>query len=63
MKISKAIEIKSRTGEEFLKTDPDEIDEAERLSIEALKRLQELRTPSSGNPHLSIPGETPEEET
>ncbi|MBA7547100.1 hypothetical protein ES705_39502 [subsurface metagenome] len=28
------------------------------LGIEALKRLQELRTPSSGNPHLLLPGET-----
>ena len=43
MKIDKAIEIKERKGEEFLNTDPDEIDEAERLSIEALKRISAMR--------------------
>ena len=36
MNIDKAIEIKARTGEEFLNTDPDEIEEADKLSIEAL---------------------------
>lgn len=30
MTIDKAIEIKTWTGEEFLSTDPDEIDEADR---------------------------------
>ncbi|MBA7506584.1 hypothetical protein ES706_05276 [subsurface metagenome] len=43
MKIDKAIEIKTRTGEEFLNTDPDEIDEADRLSIEAMKRISAMR--------------------
>ena len=59
MKIDQAIVIKERTGEEFLQTDPDELDEAERLSIEALKRLQEQR---SGTGFLDefdlLPGET-----
>lgn len=36
MDIDKAIEIKRRVGEEFLNTDPDDIEEADRLSIEAL---------------------------
>lgn len=39
MNIAKAIEIKARTGDEFLHTDPDDIDEAERLSVEALKYI------------------------
>lgn len=30
------------------------------LGIEALKRLEELRTPSSGNPHILLPSETEE---
>lgn len=43
MTINEAIEIKERKGEEFLNTDPDDIDEAERLSIEALKRIRACR--------------------
>lgn len=43
MTLEKAIKIKARTGEEFLKTSPDEIDEADRLSIEALKQCQRFR--------------------
>ncbi|MBA7584110.1 hypothetical protein ES708_26063 [subsurface metagenome] len=58
MKIEKAIEIKSRTGDEFLHTDPDEIDEAERLSIEALKRLEEDRRDNPHTAWLLLPGET-----
>ncbi|MBA7589468.1 hypothetical protein ES708_31553 [subsurface metagenome] len=58
MTITEAIEIKGRTGVEFLQTDPDEIEEADRLSNEALKRLIDARTPQSVNPHLLLPGET-----
>ncbi len=43
MQIDEAIEIKSREGEEFLHTDPGEIDEADRLSVEALKRVKACR--------------------
>lgn len=58
MTLDKALEIKSRTGEEFLNTDPDEIEEADRLSIEALKSV---RTGRRVGPHLDaklLPGET-----
>lgn len=60
MTIEKAIEIKTRTGEEFLKTDSAEIDEADRLSIEAMKRITALRTGHFDFPYLSLPGETEE---
>lgn len=60
MTIDEAIEIKTRTGEEFLHTDPDDIDEADRLSIEALKRIQELRAGKTFSPSISLPGETKE---
>lgn len=58
MNIPKAIEIKSRTGEEFLNTDPDEIDEADRLSIEALKRVNSDRTKPYCTSSILLPGET-----
>lgn len=58
MKIDKAIEIKERKGEEFLNTDPDEIDEAERLSIEALKALKENRIAALPWTEELLPGET-----
>ena len=62
MKLSKAIEIKARTGEEFLSTDPDEIDEAERLSIEAMKAIQRHRHTNMPAAFIVLEGETPEEE-
>jgi len=58
MNIEEAIEIKGRTGEDFLNTDPDEIDEADRLSIEALKRLQEHRSSHPDITFKLLPGET-----
>ncbi len=58
MKIEKAIEIKCRTGEEFLNTDPDDIDEAGRLSIEALKREAINRHFKAHIDHSLLPGET-----
>jgi len=58
MNLEKAIEIKGRTGEEFLNTDPDEIDEAERLSIEAMKRLQASRKVIDIPFTEPLPGET-----
>ncbi len=60
MTLEEAIEIKARTGEEFLNTDPDEIDEADRLSIEALKQLQGLHKLPHGSPLPPLPGETRE---
>lgn len=60
MKIEKAIEIKSRKGEEFLHTDPDEIDEADRLSVEALKRLLAWRNDNDEDLLWDLPGETEE---
>jgi len=60
MNIDKAIEIKRCTGEDFLHTDPDEIDEADRLSIEALKAVKECRASHMFCPGLVMPGETEE---
>ena len=58
MKIEKAIEIKSREGEEFLHTDPDEIDEADRLSVEALERIRDARAVGYWLFADLLPGET-----
>lgn len=60
MNIDKAIEIKTRTGDDFLNTDPDEVDEADQLSIEALKEVREARLMGIGSrlPHSLLPGET-----
>ncbi|MBA7661241.1 hypothetical protein ES703_69256 [subsurface metagenome] len=58
MTLDEAIEIKGRTGEEFLHTDPDEIDEADRLSIEALKRLKSVRSVVTFPYTALLPGET-----
>ena len=60
MKLEKAIEIKGRTGDAFLNTDPDEIEEADRLSIEALKRIQRLRSDKHCSTTKKLPGETKE---
>ncbi len=62
MTLQKAIEIKARTGEEFLSTDPDEIDEAERLSIEAMKAIQRHRHTNMPAAFIVLKGETPAEE-
>jgi len=58
MNITKAIEIKAREGDEFLNTDPDEIDEADRLSIEALKTIESSRRLKIPVPLSLLPGET-----
>jgi len=63
MKLSKAIEIKARTREEFLNTDPGEIDEAERLSVEAMKAIQRHRHTNMPAAFIVFKGETPEEES
>jgi len=58
MNLEKAIEIKERKGEEFLNTDPDEIDEADRLSIEALNRIFHGRLLHNHHCMRKLPGET-----
>lgn len=58
MTLAQAIEIKSRTGEEFLHTDPEELEEADRLSIEALKRCRTLAQESPLWKLHPLPGET-----
>ena len=63
MTLQKAIEIKSLTGEEFLNADPDEIDEADRLSVEALKAIQRHRLDNMPAAFIVLKGETPEEES
>ena len=60
MTLAQAIEIHARTGEEFLHTDPDEIDEADRLLIEAGKHIQHLRHIGTYNVRDLLPGETEE---
>jgi len=60
MNLDKAIEIKARTGEEFLNTDPDDIDEADRLSVEALKRVRGNRYYPRSPVYWLLPGETEE---
>ena len=56
--IDEAIDIKGRTGEEFLNTDPDDIDEAERLSIEALKLVKDMRDFQYWGPPTLLQGES-----
>jgi len=58
MTLDKAIEIKARTGDEFLHTDPDEIDEADRLSVEALQFVQHHRSVLYTIYSKLLPGET-----
>lgn len=58
MTLDKAIEIKERTGEEFLATDPDEIEEADRLSFEALKAIPHYRRIVYPDQRLPLLGET-----
>lgn len=60
MKLEKAIEIKGRTGEEFLKTDAAEVDEADRLSIEAMKEVLVNRRVIYHASTILLPGETEE---
>jgi len=60
MTIDEAIEIKQRTGQAFLNTDPDDIDKADRLGIEALKREMRRRSLRYGEAITLLPGETEE---
>jgi len=58
MTIDEAIEIKSCEGEEFLHTDPDKLEEADRLSIEALKRVRDNPIVANHFFRALLPGET-----
>ncbi len=58
MTLDEAIEIKARTGEEFLMTDPDKLDEADRLSVEALKYIKRSRFFGDYPVNRRLPGET-----
>ena len=58
MKIDKAIELKELTGQAFLNADPDELDEADRLSIEALKRCKYISEHTTRWADVLLPGET-----
>jgi len=58
MTLDEAIELKELTGQAFLNADPDELDEADRLSIEALKRVQVRREQLSWKCEPLLPGET-----
>lgn len=60
MKLEEAIKIKELTGDEFLAADPDDIDEADRLSNEALKRDVRHRLISNHPDQALLPGETKE---
>jgi len=58
MTLEEAIRFKELTGDEFLAADPDDLDEADRLSIEAIKQVKESRfDPSTWEPK-PLPGET-----
>jgi len=58
LKLEEAIRLKGLTGDEFLAADPDDLEEADRLSFEALKFRDQVRTwyPTLF-PHF-LPGET-----
>lgn len=58
MNVDEAIRIKGLTGDEFLHADPDDIDEADRLSIEALKREKGNREEGPVLVVGLLPGET-----
>lgn len=60
MTLVQAIAIKSRTGEEFIRTAPEFIDEADRLSIEAMKRCRSNNLKPQCADFRPLPGETPE---
>lgn len=58
MTLGEAIKIKSRTGEEFIRTTPEDIGEADRLSIEALKRCRSNNLKPQCADFRPLPGET-----
>ncbi len=60
MTIDEAIRIKGLTGAEFLRADPDDIDEAERLSVEALKRVKWAQSNDLRLGAEDLPGQTQE---
>ena len=58
MTLDEALRIKSSEGEEFLSTDPSFLDEADRLSLEAIKLVQRERLLRINPVETLLPGET-----
>jgi len=56
--LDEAIRLKQLTGDEFLQADPDELAEADRLSIVALKAIRTWRVDWRADPLHQLPGET-----
>jgi len=62
MKLEKAIEIKEQHLRDNQPYDLEELEEADKLSIEALRCLERLHHLPYGSPVPPLPGETTEEE-
>lgn len=60
MNLDEAIRLKQLTGDEFLAADPDDLDAAELLSIEALKDINAIRATFLLIDFGILPGETKE---
>ncbi|MBA7615589.1 hypothetical protein ES703_22872 [subsurface metagenome] len=58
MEIDEAIRLKQLTGDEFLQADPDDLDEADRLSIEALTLVGELQRQPGRKESFRLPSQT-----
>ena len=58
MTIEEAIEIKCRQREGYTTYSPETIDEADKLGIEALKRLKAMRSSDMVSPDRKLLGET-----
>jgi len=58
VEIDEAIRLKQLTGDEFLQADPDDLDEADRLSIEALTLVGELQRQPGRKESFRLPSQT-----
>lgn len=58
MTLDEALRIKSSELEEFLSTDPDSLDDSDRLSLEAMKLVQRDRILRINPVETLLPGET-----
>jgi len=58
MTLEEAIRLKELTGDEFLAADPDDLDEADSLSIEALKAVIDYHGGADFDCSKLLPGET-----
>lgn len=61
MKVSKAIEILSESANAGMTTFNQDYKDAQKLGIEALKRVKQCRSAPYGRLEDILPGETPEE--